>query len=99
MMLTQNKFKKYIYLKNTKLKKKIKMTKNKKITCLDCFLTLKFNLEGLNFKSECLLNHKHETDKIEYFLSDKIKEQNYCCLEHETQHYIQFCKQCNKNIL
>ena len=55
--------------------------------------------KDLIFKSECLLNHKHETDKIEYFLSDKIKEPNYCCLEHETQHYIQFCKQCNKNIL
>jgi hypothetical protein len=68
------------------------MTKNKKITCLDCFLTLKFNLEGLNFKSECLLNHKHQYETLEYFLLDKIKEEDYICLDTNHNNLLDFVK-------
>ena len=50
------------------------------------------------FNSECLLNHKHQYETLEYFLLDKIKEEDYICLEHESQQFIGFCKKCNKNI-
>ena len=72
---------------------------NSKIYCPTCFLTPKLILKNLIFNSECLLNHKHQYETIEYFLSEEIKEEDYICLEHESQHFIGFCKKCNKNIV
>ena len=71
---------------------------NSKIYCPTCFLNPKLTLKNLIFNSECLLNHKHQYETLEYFLLDKIKEEDYICLEHESQQFIGFCKKCNKNI-
>ncbi len=72
---------------------------NSKIYCPTCFLTPKLTLNDLTFNSECLLNHKHQSTTLEYFLSNKNKEEDYKCLEHESQtFFFGFCKIYNKNI-
>ena len=76
--------------------------KKKIIICPDCLLTPKLSIiESLNdhtFSSECLLNHKHESKEIDYFLSEKASKKNFECPEHKPLHYCSFCKKCNKNI-
>ena len=77
---------------------------NKKIIVCPIYASppeLYLNLDKINgtfFYSKCLSNHEHQSKEINDFLSDKIYEKNFECLEHNKEHYIQFCKFCNKNI-
>ena len=82
---------------NQFLNKKRVNIKKDKLVCPSCSLTPRFTFKDLIFKSECLLNHKHESEKIENFLSDNINKIDYICPEHELN-YIYFCQKCKKNI-
>ena len=70
----------------------------KRIICPECALTPILRLNNLIFISECLSNHKHQSESIETFLSEKINEQDYQCQEHKSLNYFCFCKKCKKNI-
>ena len=74
------------------------ISNNSKIYCPKCFLTPKLTLNDLTFNSECLLNHTHQSTTLEYFLSEKIKKQEFKCVEHESQNILDYIKKCNKNI-
>ena len=65
---------------------------NSKIYCPTCFLTPKLTLKNLIFNSECLLNHKHQYETLEYFLLDKIKEEDYICLDTNYNNLLDFVK-------
>jgi hypothetical protein len=65
---------------------------NSKIYCPTCFLNPKLTLKNLIFNSECLLNHKHQYETLEYFLLDKIKEEDYICLDTNHNNLLDFVK-------
>lgn len=69
----------------------------KYIICPDCLSTTTLKFDGSLFYSKCPLNHSRHSEKINIFLSEKVKNGEFECEKHKKD-YIQFCKICNKNI-